>query len=453
MHANHSLISRLRHLDLATADAWRDRLVVWAAAATAGLAVVAFTSLAVLADQLFQMLYQQAAWSLLLITPLSGVGILALTRRVAPMAAGSGIPQVMVAMTPGLPASLVSRFVSLKIVVTKMFLGCAALAAGFSLGREGPSVQISASVMHAFRGLLSPRSRISPADLLLAGGAAGIAAAFNAPLAGIMFAIEELSRRFEARTSGLIISAIVLAGVIAVSVLGNFTYFGRFSAAAIAPGVLGPVLICMVLAGTLGGLFSRVLLMASTPTRRFSPLRWRATHPYLFAAACGLIVAGIGLASSGTLFGSGYAYTRHLIEGTDSSPIIETAGKFLSTVASYWSGIPGGIFAPALAIGAGIGQDVSHYFPAAHQTLIAIGMVAFLAAATQAPLTAFIIVMEMTDGHQMVLLLMASAFVANLLAKLVSKPLYKTLADAQLMTTTQAPPAPTEAASGKTPTQ
>ena len=438
-----SILARLRHHQLGTREAWQDRFVVWAAACSAGLAVVGFTYMAELADRLFQMIYTQASWSLLVITPLVGVIILALTRHLAPFSAGSGIPQVIVAMDPTVPPGIAGRLVSLRIVLAKMLLGSGALAAGFSLGREGPSVQISASVMYAFRNLLSKRSRIKAADLLLAGGAAGIAATFNAPLAGIIFAIEELSRRFEERTSGLIISAIVLAGVIAISLLGNFTYFGHITSAHFSPDDLVPAIVCVAAAGILGAAFSRLLMMTAASSKNWVNLL-RHQRPYLFAAACGLAVALIGLSSGGKLFGSGYEHTRLLIEGAESVPLIETLGKIAATVLSYWSGIPGGIFSPSLAIGAGIGQDVGSLLSDPNQTLVAIGMVAFLAAATQAPLTAFIIVMEMTDGHDLILVLMVSAFTASLIAKILSKPLYKTLAESALQSLQPPVGTPTE---------
>jgi len=153
----------------------------------------------------------------------------------------------------------------------------------------------------------------------------------------------------------------------------------------------------------------------------------------LFAMACGLAVAVIGVATGGATFGSGYTYTRNLLEGAESTPVLHVALKFLATWLTAWSGVPGGIFAPALTIGASLGHDVATLTGSAHApALIALGMAAFLAAATQAPLTAFIIVMEMVDGHAMVLSLMACALVASGLSRLISRPLYATLARAQL---------------------
>ena len=153
----------------------------------------------------------------------------------------------------------------------------------------------------------------------------------------------------------------------------------------------------------------------------------------LFAGACGLAVAGIGLLTSGATFGSGYTHTRHMLEGTESTPAVYVLFKFIATWLTTWSGVPAGIFAPSLAIGAALGNDVAMFmrFPQA-PALIALGMAGFLAAVTQAPLTSFIIVMEMVDGHAMVLSLMACALVASVISRVLSRPLYHSLALIQL---------------------
>lgn len=108
--------------------------------------------------------------------------------------------------------------------------------------------------------------------------------------------------------------------------------------------------------------------------------------------------------------------------------------KSVATWISFWSGIPGGLFAPSLAIGAGIGHDVALLTHTANATpIIALGMAGFLAAVTQAPITSFIIVMEMTDGHGMVLSLMAASLLASVISRLISAPLYPTLASLLLV--------------------
>jgi H+/Cl- antiporter ClcA len=248
-----------------------------------------------------------------------------------------------------------------------------------------------------------------------------------------MFAIEELARSPEHRSSGLIIASIVLAGLVAVSAHGNGTYFGIIHAHQVGLQLLLPGLLLAVLAGLAGGVFSRLLIASLSGTGSDRLSRLRARRPVLFAAVCGLAVAVIGLATAGATFGSGYGATRVMVEGIGTMPVAYALFKFLATWLTTWSGVPAGIFAPSLAIGAAIGNDVALLlYGTQAPALIALGMVGFLAAATQAPLTSFIIVMEMVDGHEMVLSLMACALVSFAVARIISPPLYPTLARLQL---------------------
>lgn len=412
---------------------WASRALVIAAAVAAGLTVVAFTWLTERTLAYFFALRAAWWWAPLLWTPFCTGAIVMLTRRFAPGAAGSGIPQVMAALDTSVEPGMRGLFVSLKLSVAKIVLTAMGLLGGLSLGREGPSVQIAAGVMHAARRWLPKRSSVSEHGLLVAGGAAGIAAAFNTPLAGVMFAIEELSRAPEQRSSGLIVSAIVLAGLVAISVYGNSTYFGVIRVPGIGSALIWPGLLTAIVSGLAGGLFSRVMLVSLGGQSGDGLSRLRLARPVMFAVLCGLTVAVIGIASEGATFGSGYAYTRAMLEGRESVPMLYVLFKFVATWVTAWSGVPGGIFAPALAIGAALGNDVAlltHYPHAS--TLIALGMVGFLAAATQAPLTSFIIVMEMVDGHSMVLSLMACALVASGVSRALSRPLYPSLAMMQL---------------------
>ncbi len=419
--------------DLTDWRTWAGRVVVMSFAALAGLAVVAFTWLCERALAGFGWLYAQANWLPFLWTPVCLAMLVWLTRRYAPGAAGSGIPQVMAVLDPAVGEQHRSLFVSLRLSIAKALLTAGGLLGGLAMGREGPSVQIAAGVMHHARRYIPQGAPVSTHGLLVAGGAAGIAAAFNAPLAGIMFAIEELSRRFEQRNSGLIIAAIVLAGLMAVSAFGNATYFGVIHVPELAPGFLFPAVMVMLASGALGGLFSR-LLHASLADARGRLAQWQRAHPVLFAAGCGLAIALIGWVSAGATFGSGYEYTRQLLAGHTDLPLLYVTLRFIATWLAVWSGVPGGVFAPSLAIGAGLGADVAVFtgFEGSSSALIALGMAGFLAAVTQAPLTAFIIVMEMVDGHAMVLTLMAAALGASLVSRWISRPLYSSLMQAQL---------------------
>jgi H+/Cl- antiporter ClcA len=183
-------------------------------------------------------------------------------------------------------------------------------------------------------------------------------------------------------------------------------------------------------AGLGGGLFSRLLVLSlrGTPGR---VSRWRASHPLRFAAGCAVAVALIGLATGGATAGAGYAPTRAMLEGQSELPGVYTLLKFCATWLSAWTGLPAGVFAPSLTIGAGIGRDIALLTgvgPQAAIPLIALGMVGFLSATTQGPITAFIIVMEMVSGQAMVLSLMACALLASGVSRLVARPMYAELA-------------------------
>ena len=425
---------------------WLTRTLVVFFAALAGLVVVAFTWLSEHALGLFSSVRQLAWWSPLLWTPLCAAVIVWLTRRYVAGAGGSGIPQVMAALDPAVSSADRSLFVSLKLSAAKIVLTSWGLLAGLSLGREGPSVQVAAGVMLSVRRWLPKNATVSDHGLLVAGGAAGIAAAFNTPLAGVMFAIEELSRTPEQRNSGLIMACIVLAGLIAISLDGNATYFGVIRAHAIDFSLILPGMLVALSCGLAGGLFSRLLVHSLNGNARDRWSRLRLRRPVLFAACCGLAVALIGIVSNGDTFGSGSSYTRQMVEETATVPSIFFFLKFIATWLTAWSGVPGGIFAPALSIGAALGKDIAMLTQFPHApTLIALGMAGFLAAATQAPLTSFIIVMEMVDGHAMVLSLMACALVASTISRIMSPPLYATLARVQLERLPAAvamPPAP-----------
>jgi H+/Cl- antiporter ClcA len=265
--------------------------------------------------------------------------------------------------------------------------------------------------------------------LILGGGAAGIAAAFNTPIAGVVFAIEELSRSFEEKTNGIVLTAVILAGITAQAVLGNYNYFGTSTAAMERWQDWFAIPVCGVVGGLLGGLFSQILISGS---ERIAPLRLR--YPMYVAAGCGLAIAAAGFASGNLSYGTGYGEAREIIASGQAITTGYPFYKFFATVASYLSGIPGGIFAPSLATGAGVGADLAPWFPhLSPQVFIMLGMVGYFVGVVQTPLTGFIIVMEMTNDHSLLLPLMATSFIAFGVSRLVcKKPIYVALARAFL---------------------
>ena len=374
-------------------------------------------------------LWSGRPWLPLLMMPAAFAGLAWISRRWFPGAQGSGIPQAIAAME-GEERVVPRSLLSLRIVVGKVLLTLGGLAAGASIGREGPTVQIGAGIMHAFYGRGPLQGEQQRRTLILAGGAAGIAAAFNTPLAGIMFAIEELSSHhvFKANSSTLI--TVVLSGLVSLSLLGNYTYFGSTSAALDWRSGALAIAVCGLIGGLTGGLFSRVLILVSSGLPgRFGV--FARSRPFAWAAGCGLGVALLGLATSGLVFGTGYDPTRMTLEESGALPWHFGIAKFAATLLSSAAGIPGGIFAPSLAVGAGIGDNIATLLPglAQHSAVVLLVMAAYLAGVTRAPLTSFIIMMEMTDSHHMLMPLMAATLIASAASKAVCpRPLYHALA-------------------------
>jgi len=419
---------RAARLPLFSPRQWARRLVFWVGAILVAFVALAFAQAADAAQDAFAAIVAGRAWLVLFIAPAGLALSVWLTRRVFPGAQGSGIPQTIAALHL-VDRQAIATILSLRVACGKIVLTLLGLLCGASIGREGPTVQIGAAIMHALgRTLRLPRIELERA-LVLAGGAAGVAAAFNTPLAGVVFAIEELSHSFEARTSGTVLTAVILAGITTLALAGNYTYFGVSSVELTLGAGWLSVVLCAAVGGLAGGAFAQILVTASRGLPGWAG-RFVQRQPLVFAATCGLLLALIGLASGGSSYGTGYAQARGVVEGTAHLPPAFALFKLAATTVSYLSGIPGGIFAPSLAVGAGIGQALSHLVPSAPAgAVVLLGMVAYFSGVVQAPITATLIVMEMTDNQRMTIPLLATAMLAFGLSRLVCRrPLYGALA-------------------------
>jgi len=423
-------VQKRHRVGLLSVRLWFRHMLFWGGAVGVGLAATAFALGSDQAQRLFRLIIATSPWLPLLVTPLALAGVAAVTQRYFKGAEGSGIPQTIAAihMPEG---SRRDAVLSLRVALGKILLTCVGLAGGASVGREGPTVQIGAALLYNLRWLIRFPRHLMERGLIIAGGAAGVAAAFNTPLAGIVFAIEEMARSFEERSSGTLLTAVIIAGLAAIYVQGDYTYFGATGATLDGmSGWLG-VLLCGLAGGMLGGGFSRLLLAFNThglPGRAGVFIR---TYPVRYAAVCGLLLAVVGLASGNAVYGSGYDEAKHLLEGSGEVSAAYGLWKMLATFVSFVSGIPGGLFAPSLSAGAGIGQAVANLVAQADPgALIVIGMAAYFAGVVQAPITAFVIVMEMTDNHDMVVPLMLATLLATAVSRMICpRPLYKALAN------------------------
>ncbi len=415
--------------------------MLWGGAVAVALVALVFAKASDAAFHLFQRITAHSRWWALLLTP----GIFALlawlTNGALRPTRGSGIPQVIAALERS-DHTFRQANLSLRVSAGKLLLTTLALFGGASIGREGPTVHVGASLMYVFGRWFGFRDSRHASHFLLAGGAAGIAAAFNTPLAGVVFAIEELSGRFEHHFSGTLLTAVIVGGVISLGLLGNYTYFGKVATAGLPLGEAWlAILLCGVVAGLLGGGFARIVLatVAGKP-------RWLGTlrrqHPVLLAALCGLTLVVLGLVFGAGAFGTGYEQARSLVQGHASVGHEFGLMKLLANLVSYVAGIPGGLFSPALAVGAGLGHNLAVLMPSVDpRTFVLLGMCAYLTGVTQAPLTSAVISLELTDSSNMLLPILATVLIARGASALVCRtPIYRGLAE--LLLAAPAPPPP-----------
>ncbi|MBY0370276.1 chloride channel protein [bacterium] len=404
-----------RIIDYLRSHSGLQSVIYWAAAFSVGLVAVVYAWLFHQVSVSAQSLAASKPALFFLFSPACFVLSWWLVYRFAPGAAGSGIPQVMAALE--VEAASASRWVSVRIAVVKFFSSLICALGGGAIGREGPTIQIAASIFYClgmpFRKIWAS---LSHQALLVAGGAAGIAAAFNTPLGGIVFAVEELAQAHFNRFKTFLISAVIISGLVAQWILGPYLYFGYPKIADVDFWVFPWALFMGLVCGIGGGVFGRILVWIY---RHMSGLSFN--RQWKIAIAAGLLMAlcawGLGVEVLG---GGNEMMSRILFEQDRHLPGTVAIGRFIGPLISYAAGGAGGIFAPSLAAGAAFGAKISQWFQSVYPNLLVLmGMVGFLSAVTRAPFTAFVLVLEMTDRHSAIFPLMVAALTAYLVARLI----------------------------------
>ncbi|ALR75508.1 H(+)/Cl(-) exchange transporter ClcA [[Enterobacter] lignolyticus] len=353
-----------------------------------------------------------------------------LVRRFAPEAGGSGIPEIEGALEELRPVRW------WRVIPVKFFGGMGTLGAGMVLGREGPTVQLGGNIGRMVLDLFRMRSAEARHTLLATGAAAGLSAAFNAPLAGILFIIEEMRPQF--RYNMISIKA-VFTGVIMSSIV--FRVFNGESALievgqlANAPvNTLWLYLILGMIFGCFGPLFNTLVLRTQDLFQRIhcGEIKKWVLVGGLIGGLCGVL----GLIQP-TAAGGGFNLIPIAAEGNFTIGLLLFIffARVITTLLCFSSGAPGGIFAPMLALGTllgtAFGMAAAAWFPAYHLeagTFAIAGMGALLAASLRAPLTGIILVLEMADNYQLILPMIITCLGATLLAQFLGgKPLYSTI--------------------------
>ncbi len=407
---------------LVSPRAWRIRLTLWAGALTLGLFSVLLIEGSQYLDSAFIGLARQYPLLPLFIIPAGFTMIVWIIHRHFPGSQGGGVPQTIASLHYPAPTHLVS----LRILCGKTAMVLVALACGASVGIGGPMVHIGASIMYVSSMYAHYTPRHIQQTAIMAGGAAAIATIFSAPLAGMAFAVEGISRSFQPRRSGLILITVLLAVLTIALTTGYKPHLGEINYR--YPGhslVWLAALVCGITGGILGGAFSQGIISFTRRT-----MSCAQQYPYAFAGACGLVVAIIGLISSTPIYGTSYQLTADLMQApSQPTDIFFPFAKMLATAAAFVSGIPGGIFGPAIAIGAGIGADLSQWFPLlTMQTTMLMGMTTYFSAVFQTPMTAAILIVEISGSLDILLPVIAASLIAFAISRLICPaPLYHVL--------------------------
>jgi chloride channel protein, CIC family len=391
---------------LERADRFRDALIVWAhSKAFAGFLVVSIACGAGAAV---------AAW---------------LVRRYSPQASGSGIPHVEAVLNEELPQA------PFRIIPVKFVAGVLAIGSGLALGREGPTVQMAATIGHLV-GKTFRRNWPDCRVLLAAGAGAGLATAFNAPIAGAIFVLEELVRRFELRIAIAALGASATAISVSRVFLGDAADF-HVGALTYAGAASRPLYFVLgALAGLVAIVYNRVLLRTIAVVGQLD--RW----PVELSA--GVIGAAVGILAwfAPDLVGGGDAITQRALSGADTLavlPFVFLLRLGLGSI-SYAAATPGGLFAPMLVLGAQLGlffgQLCQLVFPDLNiqpEGFAVVGMAAFFTGVVRAPLTGIVLVVEMTSNVTMLLPMLGACFTAMLTTTLLrDPPIYDSLRERTL---------------------
>jgi H+/Cl- antiporter ClcA len=396
----------------------------WVASLLTGLVAVGYTKLFAFAEEKRSIIFAHTAWLFFVLTPLCFVSAWWVVEKFSPYARGSGIPQIMAAVELATPKEhhKVDRMLSLRIIFIKILSSLVMVFGGGIIGREGPTIQIASSIFRKVNQWL-PKwwPPISRRNMIMTGAAAGLAAAFNTPLGGIVFAVEELTKTHISYFKTALFTAVIIAGLTAQGLLGPYLYLGYPVIKDLSSFIFLGVIVVSVVAGLSGSIMAKLM---------WAILKWkeklRSKYQQLgYVAGCALLIAGVAFFIDEGILGSGKGLmTTALFTAHKSVPAYMPLLRMSGSVLSFTTGVSGGIFAPSLSAGASVGAACAGWFHLSDSNtnlLILSGMVAFLTGVTRTPFTSAILVLEMTDRHNVIFHLMLAGMLASLVSMLIDR--------------------------------
>ncbi|WP_369178543.1 chloride channel protein [Candidatus Thiodubiliella endoseptemdiera] len=359
-----------------------------------------------------------------IITPITFVTIIYFAKHYCHFVQGSGIPQ-LIAATDSRNKSIRKKLLSFRIALGKIGLIFLAMLGGAPIGIEGPSIHIGGSIFYGFNQFIKLNRKFLIHALIAIGGSAGLIVAFNAPIAGVLFAYEEIGRKL--KKQALILILIVSGFVYFLEILyhGNKPYLMDLSSVSFDLTLVWQLLPLTVVVGILGGLFSRITLYFVQKLIINSKIK-----VLVMALGVGMIVAFFNYLSKGQIAGSGHTEVLQVLN-SQSLGLDFVVMKFFAVLTSFVSTLPGGVFMPSISIGAGIGAEASHFYTQIDtQVIMLIAMIGYLSAVIRAPLTSAFVILEMTMSLHLLIPALVVALIANFISKKIQhQPIYEALAD------------------------
>jgi H+/Cl- antiporter ClcA len=405
-----------------------EAIPLWIAAVFTGLIAVLYEKLFSVCEYIAEEIFKFNPYLIFLSAPVFMFSGWFLVNKYEKNAGGSGIPQLMAAveLAGTKNAGKVNILLNLRVIVVKILSSLFMLLGGGAIGREGPTLQVAGSIYQIiYRYIPGTWTKVSQRIMIITGGASGLAAAFNTPLGGIVYVVEELTKSHIGTFRTAVFTAVIISGLTAQLFLGSYLYLGFPRIGTIQITAIFWVVLLAFISGFAGSLFSKFLL-------KIDEWRSRIKKPY---QKLGVILL-LSLAFAGLVFftgiftmGSGKPLMNAILFDARQQPWYIFPARFFGAVLTFSIGGAGGIFATSLSSGASLGSllvnllSIPHSY---HNLLVLVSMIGFLTGVTRSPFTASILVLEMTDRHSAIFYFLLAGIVANLGAsQVLSKSFYE----------------------------
>ena len=395
-------------------------LPFWIAGSLTALVATLYAKLFLFAERYSMQIFENFGFWFIPIPPLFFCISWFVVHKYAPRANGSGIPQLMasIELLHNKKDGLIGDLLSFRIIVVKIFSSLIGVLGGGAIGREGPTLQISGSIFSLFAKYWKFSEIQNKSAFVMAGDASGLASAFNTPLGGIVYVVEELAKSHLNTFRTGVLHAVIFAGIISQMIMGPYLYLGFPKISDFSGEFIFQYFFISIVAALAVIVFSYFLKVLVRKRNELSLIR---SH-LLLAIFSGLFFSLYAVFISNVVLGPGKELLNHLLFSNESASIVDVFSRFLGSLFTYANGGSGGIFAPTLSLGGASGSYIDNLLNFKVGPLaVLIGMTAGLSALTQSPLTSFILVLEMTDRHRAILPLMLAAIVGHGFSKLILK--------------------------------